>query len=190
VPANETGRDREWARDVRAGDPTAFEELFRAYYDQLVGFAARLLGDNQAAEEVVQDVFLSVWRNRDRGDIEANNLAAYLYGAVRKTSTSRLRHLVVENRWRQRASQETELHPLGATPAADASAHFNDLIVAVRSAVEELPPRTRQAFLLRRQHGLSYGEIAQVMGISPKTVEVHIGAALRTLRARLARFYD
>jgi RNA polymerase sigma-70 factor (ECF subfamily) len=56
--------------------------------------------------------------------------------------------------------------------------------------VEALPPRCRQAFLLRRQHGLSYAEIAQVMGIAPKTVEVQIGAALRTLRARLAHFYD
>jgi RNA polymerase sigma-70 factor (ECF subfamily) len=64
------------------------------------------------------------------------------------------------------------------------------LIAAVHEAVGELPPRCRQAFLLRRQHGLSYGEIAQVMGIAPKTVEVQIGAALRILRARLARFYE
>ena len=187
--------NRDWADRLRAGDKGAFEELFRAYYDQLVGFASRLLGtantDAMAqAEEVVQDVFLSVWRQREAGKIAADDMAAYLFGAVRKTVTSHLRHMQVEKRWRERVNTEEGLTLINPSPATDAETRFNDLLAAVRVVIDELPPRCRQAFLLRRQHGLSYNEIAQVMGISPKTVEVQIGAALRTLRARLARFYD
>jgi RNA polymerase sigma-70 factor, ECF subfamily len=175
---------------LRAGDRSAFEELFRAHYDHLVGYAARVLGATGAAEEVVQDVFLSIWKNRARLELPASNVAAYLLGAVRKRATTHLRHAHVEQRWRDRVARTEAVLPIGHVQAADADTRFNEVTAAVRAAVDELPPRCRQAFLLRRRHGLSYAEIAQVMGIAPKTVEVQIGAALRTLRARLARFYD
>jgi RNA polymerase sigma-70 factor (ECF subfamily) len=103
---------------------------------------------------------------------------------------SYLRHAQVEKRWRDRVERGENISMISSAPAADEETQFNELVTAVRFAVDELPPRTRQAFLLRRQHGLSYAEIAQVMGIAPKTVEVQIGAALRTLRARLSRFYE
>jgi len=182
--------DHAWSERLRAGDKSAFEELFRSYYDQLVSFASRIVGTSETAEEVVQEVFLSIWRNRARNDFSPNNLPAYLFGAVRKGATSHLRHSHVEQRWRERVTRgENHLVLATATPADDQT-RFNEVVVAVRAAVDELPPRCREAFLLRRQRGLSYAEIAKVMGIAPKTVEVQIGAALRTLRARLARFYE
>lgn len=189
-PAMAVPDDRDWDARLRAGDNAAFEQLFRQYYEQLVAFASRMLGTTELAEEVVQDVFLSIWRQGKRGDLSANNISAYLFGAVRKGSTSRLRHVNVEKRWRERVSRGDGAYTIPSSPAADAEARFNDLIRAVRVVVDELPPRCRQAFLLRRQHGLSYAEIAQVMGIAPKTVEVQIGAALRTLRTRLGHFYE
>lgn len=181
--------DSTWADRLQGGDRTAFEELFRRYYPDLVAFATRLTGASDVAEEVVQDVFFSVWRHRERGDVTPDSISAYLFGAVRKTATSYLRHAHVEKRWRERVISE-DITIITPSPATDSQTRFNEVIAAVRVAVDELPPRCRQAFLLRRQHGLSYAEIAQVMGIAPKTVEVQIGAALRTLRARLARFYD
>jgi RNA polymerase sigma-70 factor, ECF subfamily len=179
-----------YAEGIRAGNRATFEELFRKYYDQLVAFGSRLVGSTETAEEIVQEVFLAIWRHRERGDAPPENIPAYLFGAVRKSATSHLRHLHVHQRWQDRVALGEDLPSVGVAPAADAETRFNEVIAAVRLAVDELPPRCRQAFLLRRQHGLSYAEIAQVMGIAPKTVEVQIGAALRTLRARLARFYD
>jgi RNA polymerase sigma-70 factor (ECF subfamily) len=178
------------ADKLQGGNRAAFEELFRRHYPDLVAFATRLTGASDVAEEIVQDVFLSVWRHRERGDAIPDSIAAYLFGAVRKTATSYLRHAHVEKRWRDRVISGEDITIITPSPATDSQTRFNEVIAAVRVAVDELPPRCRQAFLLRRQHGLSYAEIAQVMGIAPKTVEVQIGAALRTLRARLARFYD
>jgi RNA polymerase sigma-70 factor (ECF subfamily) len=178
----------DWAERIRAGDRGAYEELFRTFYAPLVSYATRILFAPDLAEEVVQEVFLAIWKNH--ATLPAENLSAYLYGAVRRSSTSHLRHAQVEKRWRERVALGENILPIGATAAADERTRFNELIAAVRVAVEELQPRMRQAFLLRRQHGLSYNEIAQVMGITPKTVEVHIGAALRVLRGRLARFYE
>jgi RNA polymerase sigma-70 factor, ECF subfamily len=182
--------DHRWSERLRAGDKFAFEELFRSYYEQLVSFASRIVGTSETAEEVVQEVFLSIWRNRARSDFSPKNLPAYLFGAVRKGATSHLRHSHVEQKWRDRVSRGENQLIFATAPAADDQTRFNEVVVAVRAAVDELPPRCRQAFLLRRQRGLSYAEIATVMGIAPKTVEVQIGAALRTLRMRLARFYE
>jgi RNA polymerase sigma-70 factor, ECF subfamily len=183
----ETG---DWADRLRAGKSAAFEQLFRTYYEQLVSFALRLVGTPDAAEEVVQDVFLFLWEHHERSALTETNAAAYLFGAVRKRATSHLRHVQVEQRWRQRVSTGEDAMPAGIVGATDSATRFNEVVAAARVAIDELQPRMRQAFLLRRQHGLSYVEIAQVMGISIKTVENHIGVALRTLRARLARFYD
>lgn len=184
--------DRDPAARLRAGDSAAFEELFRRGYEKLVAYATRILGAPDVAEEVVQDVFLSIWQNRERGDFAAENVSAYLTRAVRNRSMSRLRHVHVERRWRERISRGGKVPMIAPSPApgADAEVRSNELIRAVQVAIDELPPRSRKAFLLRRQHGLSYVEIAQVMGIATKTVEVHIGAALRTLRERLAYFYE
>ncbi len=182
--------DSTWADKLQGGDQAAFEELFRRYYPDLVAFATRLTGAKDVAEEIVQDVFLSMWRHRERGDATPDSISAYLFGAVRKTATSYLRHAHVEKRWRDRMGSGEDIAMITPSPAADSQTRFNEVVVAARVAINELPPRCRQAFLLRRQHGLSYAEIAQVMGIAEKTVEVQIGAALRTLRARLAKFYD
>lgn len=182
--------EADWANRLRMGDQSALQELFNAYYPQLVAFASRLLSENDVAEDVVQDVFLSIWRNRERTQFSKENISPYLFGAVRKGATSRLRHAQVEKRWETRVLRGESDTSITRPAAADEQARFNEIVSAARLVVDELPPRCRQAFLLRRQHGLSYAEIAQVMSIAPKTVEVQIGAALRTLRIRLARFYD
>src|SRR5687767_8024494 len=83
-------RDVALVARIKIGERAAFEELFRAYYDELTGFAARVLGDSAEAEEVVQDVFLAIWKHRERGAFDPQNISAYLHGAVRKSATSRL----------------------------------------------------------------------------------------------------
>lgn len=182
--------DRDAFERLRAGNASAFETLFREYYARLVTFATHLVGTTGVAEEVVQDVFLTFWRHRERIELLHGNLSAYLFSAVRNASLAHVRHTYVEDRWRTRVEQGEALTFTRHPEQADAAARFNEVVAAVQRAIDELPPRCRQAFLLRRQHGLSYAEIAQVMSISPKTVEVQIGAALRTLRARLAHFYE
>lgn len=190
MPTPPDDRDADIAARLRAGDSAAFEELFRREYGTLVAHGTRILGTPDLAEEVVQEVFLQIWQNRERGDFGTENVSGYLTRAVRNRSMSRLRHVRVENRWRERIAQEGPAPMIAPSPSADAKVRSNELIRAVQVAMEELPPRPRKALLLRRQHGLSYAEIARLMGITTKTVEVHIGTALRKLRERLAHFYE
>jgi RNA polymerase sigma-70 factor (ECF subfamily) len=187
--------DQELAQRVRASDRVAYEELFRAYYDILVGYALSLTSSSEVAEDIVQDALHRFWLYRERDGFPPRNVSQYLFGAVRKNATSHLRRRRVETRWQERATNlardTSAVVGRPVSEGADAQTRFNDLANAAQVAVDELPPRCRQAYLLCRQHGMTYNEIAKVMGISRNTVEIHIGAALRALRVCLAEFlYD
>jgi RNA polymerase sigma-70 factor (ECF subfamily) len=174
-----------WVAGIRAGDERAFDAMFEAHYAGLCLFAATIVGSDAVAEEVVQDTLLQIWRQRDRWHV-STTVAAYLYRAVRNRAIGHVRHEAVERRLQDRVGTGTAVPALGAHPTTpDAELQGAELAVAIERALSDLAPRCREAFLLRRQHGLSYAEIAEAMGIAPKTVEVQIGAALRALRAAL-----
>ncbi len=165
---------------LRGGDEAAFDAVFRAYYAPLVGLAESVLRHRALAEEVAQDVMLELWRRRETLAVE-ESLRAYLFQATRNRALNHIRHLRVTERGKPFAAA-----PVSATPTADAELVEEEIDVALRAAVSELPPRCREVFELSRVHGMKYAEIASVMGISVKTVEVQMGKALRILRERLA----
>jgi RNA polymerase sigma-70 factor (ECF subfamily) len=190
APTGEPDPERGRARDaallarIREGDEAAFEQLFREHFHGLAGFASRLVGSDALAEELVQDVLLRLWVQRERFDIR-ESVVAYLYSAVRNQALTHLRHEKVVHRWRLGSRSK----PVPATPAlADETTRAAELAKAIERAIAALPPRTREAFLLRRQHHLSYAEIATVMGTALKTVEIHLGVALKSLRKSLAEW--
>jgi RNA polymerase sigma-70 factor (ECF subfamily) len=172
--------DRELLEGLRAGSRTAFDAIFRQQYATLVGSAVSILHDRSAAEDVVQDVMLELWRRRESLIIETT-LRSYLFRATRNRSLNRIRHEQVERRAEPLLAQDPFLNP-----AADRRVHEREIASAVRSAVAELPTRCREVFELSRVHGLKYAEIADVMSISIKTVEAQMGKALRLIRERLA----
>jgi RNA polymerase sigma-70 factor (ECF subfamily) len=171
--------DRAILDDLRAGSEAAFDAIFRAYYAQLVVVAQSLLGVRAAAEDAAQDVMLELWRRRENIVLETS-LRAYLIRSVRNRALNQIRH--------DRVVHRAGPHYEGPAPAplADRAQAETELDQAVQQAVRELPERCREAFELSRGQGLSYAEIAQVLGVSVKTVEAHMGKALRLLRERLA----
>ena len=167
----------DWIPRIRAGDEAAFEAMFRAYYDALCRHAAGYLGSRDAAEDVVQGVFAAIWRDRDHWAV--SDIRHYLYAAVRWRAMSEFRHAAV----RRRAAPLLAQEELGRTvPAADEEFEAAELRHRLARALAKLPPRTRAAFVLSRAEGLSYADVASRMAISPKTVGVHIGRALASLR--------
>lgn len=170
--------DRQLLERLRGGDAKAFEQVFRASYPRLVTVAERLLGGRERGEDVVQDVLLELWRHRFRlpADLELN---AYLYRSVRNRALNQLRHDRVVR------DGEPLIDPPNAAPHADAALADQLLTEAVRGAITRLPDRCREVFELSREHQLSYAEISMVMGITIKTVEAHMGKAIRTLRGLL-----
>jgi RNA polymerase sigma-70 factor (ECF subfamily) len=165
---------------IRQGDERAFDELFRSAYAQLVGAANVVLRDPAVAEEIVQDVMLELWRRRETLVVE-DSLRAYLYRATRNRALNHVRHLAVQRRGEPQLRGES-----AAPPRADARLTAGEIQVALRDAIHDLPDRCREIFEMSRVQGLKYAEIAEILGISVKTVEAQMGKALRILRERLA----
>jgi RNA polymerase sigma-70 factor (ECF subfamily) len=164
----------------------AFDELFRALYEPLVRCAYRLTGSLPAAEDVVHEVFLAYW-NRPADAAAAVSPRSYLYRAVRNRALNALRSDRTA-RTVPLTHAEAELLVDGgrADGHSDRDADGADaLTAALARAVGILPERTRLVFTLSREHGMTYPEIGDALGISVLTVETQISRALVTLRQTL-----
>ena len=159
---------------LRTGDELAFSALFRRHHGPLRRFAASIAGDS-AADEVVQDVFIEVWKQRFRIRVLVS-VRGYLYRATRNRALNARRSF--ERRWRRLAG----LDEARDIPAPGLPTGTDELVRAVVAAIARLPERQQTAFRLRREHELTYDEIAAVMGISRNTVENHLARATKAVR--------
>jgi RNA polymerase sigma-70 factor (ECF subfamily) len=165
---------------LAAGDEAAFDALFRATYAPLVRVATYHVHDAGVAEELVQEVWLEIWRRRASLALDEEP-RRYLLRSVRNRALNHLRH--------ERVVARTAglVAPEAAAPAtAPAEVDARDLDAAITAAVAALPPRCRAVFEMSRRDGRSHAEIAAALDIAPKTVENQMGKALRLLRAALA----
>lgn len=168
-----------WSR-IQSGDAAAFESLFRAHHPGMCAFARRLVGSVDIAEDLVQEVFLYVWRHRDSVQMRTST-RVYLYSALRHGALRYFRH----ERVVQRHVPET-ISLFDRPPRqADAQLLSAETLSLVRAAIGRLPERCRLVYTLHREQGLTYAEIAEVMQTSPKTVDVQMGRALKALRRAL-----
>ncbi len=180
-PVDPLGTDAELVARIRAGDEAAFEALFRTYYDPLFRFAWSYVHVRETAEDLVHDVLFRIWERREQWTLEAS-LKTYLFSATRNRALDYLRHLGIRRRSAgDPAAAGVTLRLAGAEEAVEA----DEVEAAIRRAIADLPPRCRQTFLLQRQQELTYNEVAQVMGVSPDTVKIQMGRALKALRAAL-----
>lgn len=168
---------------IQSGDEEAFEALVRLYYEELCGFVESQIGHPTAAEDLVQNVFLNLWRRRREWE-PRSTLRAYLFGAARNESIKHRKRRQVRRRWKREEREKEQPEPIG--PEDDF--RCQELHHTFRESVAELPGRRRQVFVLSRHYGLTYKEIAVVMGISPSTVDNQMVEALRFLRKRLHSF--
>ena len=164
---------------LRNGDDGAFATIFQEHYPSLVVVGTRLLGERALAEEVAQDVMLELWRRR-ASLVLTGPVRAYLLSATRNRSLNRLRQA--------RTAQRGEVYVRGPSesPAADSGAVTGELERAVARAIAALSAPQREVFEMNRTRGLTYNEIAQLLGISVKSVEARMGRALKQLRDELA----
>jgi RNA polymerase sigma-70 factor (ECF subfamily) len=186
--------DQEAFERIRAGDRDAFEVLFRTHYSELHRFARAHLSDATEAEDAVQDVFLRIWRDRERLVTTAPP-RTYLLAAVRNRVIDLLRRRVLQRRWIDRVDSENAASSGERSPRNPPISQFEsdpasvvELEAAIRRAVADLPERSRTAFLLCRQQELSYAEAAEIMGVSPSTVKTHMARSLASLRLALHPF--
>jgi RNA polymerase sigma-70 factor (ECF subfamily) len=147
-----------------------------------VRLAESIVRSRAVAEEIVQDVLLELWRRRESLARDTSP-QAYLFQSTRNRALNQVRHERVERRGEPNVIGQTEIEA-----SAPANLMEEEIDIALRSAVADLPERCREVFELSRTHGLKYSEIATVLGISVKTVEAQMGKALRSLRVKLANW--
>jgi RNA polymerase sigma-70 factor (family 1) len=168
-----------------AGDVEAFKRLFDDYFETLYRYALRYLRSAEEARDVVHDVFLQMWRHRQRIGLE-RDLRTYLYATTRNHALDHLKRREVEDRFRER--QEGAEAQAGAD--AESELESRELAATIQRAIDTLPPRQREVLRLRWQQHLSYEEIAKALDISPKTVAIHLSRGLQHLREALPDIAD
>lgn len=160
--------DAELLDRIRRGDRGAFDVLVRKYIDRIAGVAARALNDREEALDVAQEVFTLAWTAlqswKDRGQV-----FSWLY----RTTLN-----LVSHRRRKRQIRPTRLSPVA--PAAPDSGE--ELTEAVKEALESLPERQREVFVLRHEAGLPLAEIGRRLNLAEGTVKIHLHRALLALR--------
>lgn len=177
------GTEREWLDQLRTGDAKTFEAMFRAYAAPLCDFAFSYVHAREIAEEIVQDLFCWIWEQRFTIEMP-HGMRPWLFTAVRNRSLNVLRNRRAEASICERVSRDARAKPAVASPDAELSAR--ELADAAARVVAGMPLRCREAFTLVRGQQMSYAEAAHVMGITPKTVEIHMTRALAILRTGLA----
>jgi RNA polymerase sigma-70 factor (ECF subfamily) len=166
----------------------AFRQLFELHFAEIFRFVYRYVQSSDVAQDLVHEAFLRLWRQRDHVDLAGPTARSYLYTIARYQALSYLRHRRVELRW-QRQYSEPVLVDGGPVFATDPDEEFavNETAAAILRAVDALPRRQREVLLLRWHDHASYDEIANTLGISPKTVAIHMGRAFQRLRELLAQ---
>ncbi len=182
--------ERDWLAQLRTGDERAFEQVFRRFVSPLCSFAYTYVHSRDESEEIVQNLFCWIWEQRFTLEMP-RGMRPYLFSAVRNRSLNALRNSRVELALHDRLSRESDRNALAKTPkGTDANLLANDLSAKLAVVVAAMPTRCREVFTLLRDQQLSHAEVSEILGISTKTVEIHMTRALRTLRIELGPWIE
>ncbi len=167
---------------IKQGDKHSFETLFRSYYSPLCVFSRRYIKDRDDCEEVVQSFFLKLWEKRDEIDINTS-IKNYIFSSVRNRCLNFIKHQKITHEYQTEILKNPENN-------IDYSGYFVevDLQRKIDESISALSDRRKEIFLMSREQGLKYREIADQLGISIKTVETQMGQALKELREKLKEY--
>ncbi len=175
---NQAVDDMRLVARVRAGDQQALSELYDRYSKVVYGVALRILHDTGAAEDLLQDIFLQLWRKPDAFDSSRGSLAAWLAVIARHRSIDRLRQ----------RRPETDIEDCVIVTATDLRDETERSLVIekVRVVMNEMGPDQRTAMEMAFFEGLTHTEIAEKTGEPLGTIKTRIRSGLQMLRARFA----
>ena len=176
-------QDEQIARLLSNKDEATFERVFKTHYKSLHAYTFTMLKDEDEAEEMVQQVFFKLWERSEHLSF-SGPIAAYLYRAVHNESLNFLKH--------QKVKAGHQLHVAysmkNKTEHGQGKMMGKELEYKFREALDALPEQCRTVFQLSRFEDMKYKEIADKLDISIKTVENHMGKALKLLRTKLVDF--
>ena len=170
--------------ELRNGKEQAFAHVFRMYYNPLLNYAGRILKDPEAANDVVQEIFCRLFERRKELR-EGFQLRSYLYKSVYNSCLDAIKHRKVETNYVNQELLDFYFSKVIETPEAELALLDEDLKGAIQDAVDKLPERCREIFVLSKVEGRSKKPIAGQLGISIKTVEAQMTTAFVRLRKEL-----
>ncbi|WP_165798472.1 RNA polymerase sigma factor [Chitinophaga costaii] len=163
---------------VQQGDKDAFTLLYNRYWDKLLVYVMRAVQVQSDAEDIVQELFISLWKRRESLDIRSA-LSTYLFNSARYGAIRYIEKNITRSNYLEFLSKTTP-----AAPAADQALALKEVSAQMEEVVAGMPERMQQVFRLSREQHLSHREIAAQLGISEETVKKQIYRALQLLRAR------
>ncbi|MDL2278644.1 RNA polymerase sigma-70 factor [Parabacteroides sp. OttesenSCG-928-G07] len=170
-------------KKIKEGDIRAFEELFKLYYSPLSLYAASITGNMDTAEEIIQDLFYILWRDKERLQI-LYSLKSYLYKSVKNKSLQYLEHKNIENKYSEFILSGKQ--QAGNSPQDEVE--YKELEKIINLTIRRLPDRRQRIFRMHRFEGFKYTEIAEQLSLSVKTVEAEMAKALNSLRKEIENY--
>lgn len=161
-------------------DEASLEKLFNHYYPRLFNFSKSILKLEDGIDDILQEVFVKIWKNR-KNISSAATFNSYIFIITRNLLLNELRRQLSF----QNTKEEVKRLSLANEYSLSEQIDYQELKEKIDAFVEELPDRQKEVFLLSRSEGLSHKEIAEKLGIKPKTVEYHITLAVRCLKEKI-----
>lgn len=174
--------DLQLLEKLRSGDENALTGIYKKYWQPLFTSSYNILRDKQACEDIIQELFIRLWNNRQNIEITVS-LKAYLYASMRYEVYRQIRTGAA------RAGIFDDLPERLQSPTTYGNIEYKELIAQVNSVVDSLPQKCKEVYKLSREEYLSHKEIAGRLNISTKTVENHLTKALRQLRTSLGTLF-
>lgn len=191
MPVNEVlERMHEITLAIKAGSEDMFKSVYRAEYNNLVHFIVNYTHNRQDAEDIVQETMLSVWNGREILDPE-RNFRSYLYTIARNKALNYLRDNAKHIRNTSLQDEDYLVNSLAlSSHSVEEEINALELQEFLDRIYLSLPEKVVRTFRMSRQDGMTYNEIAEQLGITPKVVEYHISIALKSLRMKLGMNYN
>jgi len=163
---------------LKNGDILAFDEVYKLFSQKLFSFVFKILKNEAEVDDIVQEVFVKLWESRNKLE-DYNLLNSYIFTIAYNNSIDLIRKRISNNKYLEHLKYSATLN---LTPSIISQIEFNELNSQVEKLIANLPNRQKQVYLLHREEGLTYSEIAKQLGISKNTVEIHMVKALKYLR--------
>jgi RNA polymerase sigma-70 factor (ECF subfamily) len=181
---NRQSTDEQLMVFLKEGNKKAFEEIYHRYWYKLFNVAYHETGTREEAEELVHDLFETLWKKRHEHTIR--HLGSYLVVAIKHLSTNYIKSQIT----RRRYLEYMILHDIRQSHSTDEVIQVGDLTKAVEEAMKKLPEKTYAVFKMSRFENQSVKSIAQQLSLSEKAVEYHISQSLKVLKDQLKSYYS
>lgn len=172
---------------ISNNDEKAFRELYYLYYEKLFSFARWYISSAEVVEDVISDVFFNLWKERST-IVSITYFETYIYAAVKNGCFN-----ILKSSYHQRVNLTVDKLNMEAyvdPDSPDDKVMYNQLNEAITSAINNLPERCRLIFKLVKEDNLKYKEIAEILDISPRTVETQVAIALKKIEQELVPFLE